>query len=92
MTNLALPIPRQWTKHIKSAFIHTISLASVTFASTCALASKRKSTLSRLKAELAQAYQEIARLRDEIQIKDERFHRISAFVTHTTPLSRGYTF
>ena len=77
MPSFALPIPRLWTKHIKSAFIHTISLASATFTSTCALASKRKATVTRLKAELSQAYQEIALLRQEMQIKDERFRRVS---------------
>jgi len=34
LPNLALPVPRQWSRHIKSAFIHTISLASATFTST----------------------------------------------------------
>ena len=62
MPNFALPVPRQWTKNIKSAFIHTISLASATFTSTCALALKRMATVTRLKADNAQAYQEIALL------------------------------
>ena len=75
MPSSTLPVPRQWTKHIRSAFIHTISLASATFTSTCALASKRKASLTRMKSELAQAYQEIALLREEIQIKDDRFGR-----------------
>ena len=77
MPNFTPPIPRQWTKHIKSAFIHTISLSSAAFTSTCALASKRKATFTRLKAELTQTYQEIALLRKEMQIKDERFRRVS---------------
>ena len=89
MPNFALPVPRQWTKHIKSAFIHTISLASATFTSTCALASKRKATVTRLKAELAQAYQEIALLQMEMQIKDDRFRRISAHRRpYYTPIQR----
>jgi putative transposase len=72
-----IPVPRQWTSCVKSAFLQTISLASAVFTSTCALASKRKSTLTRLKAELAQAYQEIALLQEEMAIKDQRFLRVS---------------
>jgi transposase InsO family protein len=78
-----IPVPRQWTSCIKSAFLHTISLASAVFTSACVLGSKRKSTNTRQNAELAQAYQEIAPyqeialLREEIRIKDERFKRIS---------------
>ncbi len=72
-----LPVPRKWPTFIRSAFIHTISLASAVFTSTCALGSKRNATVTRQKAELSQAYQEIALLREEVTIKDERFQRIS---------------
>jgi hypothetical protein len=77
MPEFTLPVPRQWTKQIKSAFIHIISLASATITCTCALASKRKATVTRMKAELAQAYQEIALFRDEIRVKDDRFRRVA---------------
>lgn len=84
-----IPVPRQWTSCVKSAFLHTISLASAAFTSTCALALKRKATVTRLKAELAQAYQEIALLQEEMQIKDERFRRISAHRRpYYTPIQR----
>jgi len=79
MPNLSLPVPRQWPKHIKSAFLHTISLASAVFSNTCALAEKRKSNHTRFKAELAQTYQEIALLREELDIKDNRFMKVSPF-------------
>jgi hypothetical protein len=39
-----IPVPRQWSSCIKSAFLHTISLASAAFTSTCAFASKRRAT------------------------------------------------
>jgi hypothetical protein len=75
MPDFILPVPRQWSKHIKLVFIHTISLASTAFTSTCALASKRRATVTRLKAELAQAYHEISLLEKEVQIKDKWFKR-----------------
>ncbi|MBU0753987.1 MAG: DDE-type integrase/transposase/recombinase [Planctomycetes bacterium] len=90
MPHFALPVPRQWTKHIKSAFIQTISLASVTFTSTYALASKRKATVTRLKAELAQAYHEIALLQEEMKIKDERFQHVYHLDLTTVPTSAGF--
>jgi hypothetical protein len=77
MPSINLPVPRQWSEQVKSAFIHVISLASSAFTSTCALASKRRATVTRMKAELAQAYQEIALLREELKIKDDRFGRVS---------------
>jgi transcriptional regulator with XRE-family HTH domain len=77
-----IPIPRQWPSFIKSAFIHTISLASAVFTSAYILGSKRKSTNTRQNAELAQAYQEIALLQEEMNIKDKRFQLI---VPHRRP-------
>lgn len=61
----------------------------MTFTSTCALASKRKATVTRLKAVLAQAYHEIALLREEVRIKDERMMRISSHHRpNYTPIQR----
>lgn len=71
-----LQVPRQWPAQIRSAFIHTVSLASAVFTSTCALAANRKSTEPRHKSELAQAYHEIALLQEELNIKHERFQKI----------------
>jgi len=72
-----LQVPRQWSSCIKSAFIHTISLASAVFTSTCALAARRKSKHTRFKAELAMTYQEIALIQEEMSIKDDRFRKVS---------------
>ena len=63
-TGFDLPVPRQWPSWIKPAFIHTIFLASAVFTSTRAFGSRRKSTLTRLKAQLAIVYQEIELLRE----------------------------
>ena len=75
--NIVLTVPRQWPSCIKSAFLHTISLASAVFTSACVPGSKRKPTNTRQNVELAQAYQEIALLQEEVKIKDDRFRRIS---------------
>ena len=83
-----LSVPMQWSSCIKSAFIHTISLASAVFNSACVLGSKRKSTNTRQNAELAQAYQEIALLREEMEIKDKRFQRIAPHRRPYYPIQR----
>ena len=74
--NLTIPVPRQWSKYIKSSFIQTISLASAAFTSTCALAAKRKATHTQLKAELARALHEITLLEEELSIKHARLKKV----------------
>ena len=37
--NLDIPVPRQWPRQIKSAFLHIVSLASSVFTSACAICS-----------------------------------------------------
>ena len=64
------PIPRIWPRHVKSAFLHAISVASTAFTCACGLAAKRKDRMKRLQAELAQTYREIALLKEEMEIKE----------------------
>jgi hypothetical protein len=80
-----IPIPRQWSRQVKSAFLHAISVASTAFTCACGLAAKSKDRMKRLQAELAQTYREIALLNEEMQIKDDRFQRLSS---HRRPYYR----
>ena len=57
-----IPIPRQWPRQIKSAFLHAVSFASTAFTCASGLAANRKDKMKRLQAKLAQAYREIALL------------------------------
>ena len=67
------PLPRGWKNHIKSSLLHAISLA------TAALTVARSRSAPRgLRAELERATNEIALLREELEIKDSRWSRLSS--------------
>jgi transposase InsO family protein len=75
--DIDIPVPRKWPDNVKSAFLHAISFASAAFTCACGLAAKRKDKVKQLLAELAQAYREIAFLKEEMELKDQRFQRLS---------------
>ena len=78
------PLPRGWKNHIKSSLLHAISLA------TAALKVARSRSATRgLRAELERATNEIALLREELEIKDSRWSRLSSRKRpHYTPIQR----
>ena len=67
------PLPRGWKKHIKTSLLHAISLA--TAARTVA---RSRSADDRLRADLERATNEIALMREELDIKDSRWSRLSS--------------
>jgi putative transposase len=71
-----IPLPKHWHKHIKSAVLHAVSLASMVLTATRGRVSKQKAPVVRLRAELEVARSEIALLKEEISIKNERLKRI----------------
>ena len=72
-----IPLPRGWLARVKSAILHVISFGQFTLAYTRGWAANSPNSRIRLKAELDRAHQEIARLREEIRIKDARMTQIS---------------
>jgi len=71
-----IPLPKDWPRGVKSALIHSVSLAHtvITYSrSWCADSPLKRVQLA---GELDQARQEIALLREEIRIKDARMARI----------------
>jgi len=83
--DIDIPVPRKLPDNVKSAFLHAISFASAAFTCACGLAVKRKDKVKQLLAELAQAYREIALLKEEMELKDNRFQRLSS---HRRPYYR----
>lgn len=57
--NLDIPIPRQWPRQVKSAFLYSVSFASATFTCASGMAANRKDKMKWLQTELAQVYREI---------------------------------
>jgi len=64
-------LPKQWSDYLKSGILHAISLAGAALSS----ARGRATIHRRLRAQLARANTEIALLRVELTIKDERWQR-----------------
>jgi hypothetical protein len=77
-------LPRGWSKHVKSALLHAISLASMVLTAT-----RSRLAGSQLERELERANAEIALLKEELAIKDARWNRLpSRRRPHFTPTQR----
>ncbi len=72
-----IPLPKDWSKHVKSGIVHVISLAQMALTAARGRASRSPSALVRLRAELAEARREILQLQDELRLKDLRMERVS---------------
>jgi transposase InsO family protein len=78
------PLPRGWTRRVRSSVLHSISLATAVLTSTRARASSQD-----VHAELERAQHEIALLREELNLKDSRWIRLSPRRRpHYTPVQR----
>jgi transposase InsO family protein len=79
----AVPLPKGWPCHVRSAVLHVISLARLASASVRGWAVNSPIARLRLAAQLEQTRQEIALLREELRIKDARMAQIPP---HRRPL------
>jgi hypothetical protein len=73
-----IPLPRGWSRRVRSAAIHAISLAHFALTSTRGWAVNSWNARVRLKAENYRLWQELALFQEEIRIKDSRMLRIPA--------------
>ena len=74
-SHYSAPLPRGWSKHVKSGLLHAISLAAM------ALTVARSRIVARrcdLVVELDRANTEIALLKEELAIKDARWGRVES--------------
>ena len=72
-----IPLPKAWTKHVRTAMLHVISLAQYATAYTRSWAADSTNGRIRIKAENDRAQQDILLLREEMRIKDARMVQIS---------------
>jgi hypothetical protein len=72
----AAPLPRGWTKQVKSALLHAISLVTMALTIARSRAAMSRSRSRRLKAERDRAQTEVALLKEELGIKDSRWSRL----------------
>jgi transposase InsO family protein len=73
-----IPLPKSWTKWVRSALLHVVSLAQYATAYTCSWAAGSVNPRLRLLAENDQLHQEILLLREELCIHRARMGRIPA--------------
>ena len=72
-----IPLPKGWTKHVRAAVLHVISLAQYAAVYSRSWAVDSMNGRVRLRAELDRAHQEIALLREALRIKDARMAQIA---------------
>jgi putative transposase len=73
-----IPLPKQWSKRVRSGVLHAISLAHFSLTFTRSWAANGFNARIRLKAENDRLRQELALLQEEMRIKDARMLRIPA--------------
>jgi transposase InsO family protein len=71
-----IPLPKSWTKHVRSAVLQVISLAQFAAVYTRSWAVDSVNGRVRLRAELDRANHEVSLLREEMRIKDARMASI----------------
>ena len=72
-----IPLPKSWTRHVRLAMLHVISLAQFATVYTRSWAVDSVNGRVRLKADNCRVRQEVALLREEIRIKDARMAQIN---------------
>src|SRR2546422_4508775 len=81
----SLPLPRGWSRRVRSAVVQVISLARTSLALTQGWASESMNVQLRREAEGEHLQQEIKLLREEIRIKDVRMEQLEAHRRHHYP-------
>ena len=70
------PLPKGWTKTVRSSVLHAVSLATAALTSAWGRAARNQHAGVRVVAELERAKTEIALLKEEMSIKDARWSRV----------------
>ncbi len=76
--SLTVPLPRGWTKIVRSATLHAISVAVTALTTAWGRAATSRSARLRQRGEVDRLRTEIALLKEELEIKDARWGRVPA--------------
>jgi hypothetical protein len=87
-----ISLPKGWPASVKSAILHVIALAQYALTYARGWAADSLNTRIRLKAELDQANQDNALLREEMRIENARMAQIDPHHGRTTHLRNGWRF
>ena len=72
-----IPLPTDWSKHVKTGVLHVIALAQVALTVARARSVTKRGTVARLRLELEEAQREICLLEEELRMKDLRIGRLA---------------
>ena len=74
----SIPLPQGWSRHVRSAVVHAVSMANVAFIASRSRAEHQFDVRARLQADVDRLQREVLLLLEEIRIKDARMDRVSA--------------
>jgi transcriptional regulator with XRE-family HTH domain len=84
-----LPLPRSWTRRVRSSVLHILALSHYTFTALLAKAAQSRNRQVRLQAQIDRRNHETALLQEELRIKDARMARVPPHRRpHHSPLER----
>ena len=72
------PLPKHWSRRVRSAVVHAVSMANVAFTATQARAENHFSTRTRLQSTNDRLQRQVALLLEELRINDARMERVPA--------------
>jgi putative transposase len=73
-----IPFPKGWSRHVRTAIVHAVSMADVAFTATQARADNHFDARTRLQATNDRLQRQVALLLEELRIKDARMERLPA--------------
>jgi len=71
-------LPKRWPRHVRSAIVHAVSMASLAFTASQARAENHSCARTRLQATSDRLQRQVALLLEELRIKDARMERLPA--------------
>ncbi len=74
----SLPLPKGWSRRVRSAVVQAVSMANVIFTATRGQAENQFNARVRLQADNHRLRREISLLHEELRIKDARMERLPA--------------
>ena len=75
---VSMELPNRWPRHVRSAVVHAVSMASVAFTAAQARAANHFNVRTRLQATNDRLLRQVALLIEELRIKDARMERVRA--------------
>lgn len=74
----SIPLPQHWSRHVRSAIVQAISMATIAFTHALARVANDPDAQIRAQAEIDRLKREVDLLLEEARIKDARMERLPA--------------